>query len=163
MKPHPCFARSVHGSARGLRSSARSAGFTSLELLIAVAIAGVLSSLAYPSFVDQLTRARRVDAVVALTSAQLAQERWRANRTSYGSLADIGVAGVSSAGHYTLQVVASSATGYQVLATARGTQDRDAACRNLRLDVDGANFAYASGPDSTVANPASINRRCWSL
>lgn len=150
--------------ARLPRRAGRShAGFTSLELLIAVAVAGVLSSIAYPSFVDQLTRARRVDALVAVSAAQLAEERWRANRTSYGSLADIGVPAVSSAGHYTLQVVASSATGYQLLATARGTQARDATCRNLRLAVDGANFVYASGPDSGVANPAPLNRRCWGL
>ena len=144
-------------------SPSRGSGFTSLELMIAVAVAGILSSLAYPSFVDQLTRARRVDAIAAVSAAQLAQERWRANRTSYGSLADIGVAGVSGAGHYTLQVIASSATGYQILATARGTQARDEACRNLRLEVAGANFVYASGPDSTVGNPAPVNRRCWSL
>ena len=146
-----------------LSSPSRCRGFTSLELMIAVAVAGILSSLAYPSFVDQLTRARRVDAIAAVSAAQLAQERWRANRTSYGSLADIGIAGVSSAGHYTLQVTGSSATGYQILATARGTQARDEACRNLRLEVAGANVVYASGPDSTVANAAQVNRRCWSL
>ena len=146
-----------------LSSPSRCRGFTSLELMIAVAVAGILSSLAYPSFVDQLTRARRVDAVAAVSAAQLAQERWRANRTSYGSLADIGIAGVSSAGHYTLQVTGSSATGYQILATAQGTQARDEACRNLRLEVAGANFVYASGPDGMVANAAPVNRRCWGL
>jgi type IV pilus assembly protein PilE len=141
----------------------RCGGFTSIELLIAVSVAGILSSVAYPSFVDQLTRARRSDAVVALNAAQLAQERWRANSTSYGSLAEIGVPGVSSAGHYALQVASNTATGYEVLASARGRQARDADCRHLRLGVDGANFVYASGPDATVANPAALNRRCWSL
>ena len=35
--------------------------------------------------------------------------------------------------------------------------------RTCACDVDGANLAYASGPDSCVANPAAMNRRCWSL
>ena len=144
-------------------SPRQAAGFTTIELLVAVAIAGVLASIAYPSFRDQVAKSRRADAIVALTVAQLAQERWRANQAVYGDLADIGVADVSSAGHYALQVVTNTASSYQILATARGVQRRDAACRNLRLGVAGANFEYASGPDATVANPAAINRRCWSL
>jgi type IV pilus assembly protein PilE len=145
------------------RTSSCHRGFTTLELLIVVAIVGILCSVAYPSFRDQITKARRTDALVALTGVQLAEERWRANRSSYGSLADIGVGGVSSAGHYVLQVVASSATGYQILATAQGMQAQDAACRHLRLSMDGANVAYASGADPAVANAAAANRRCWSL
>ncbi len=145
------------------RSEAQARGFTALELLVAMAVTAILASIAYPSFADQLTRARRVDAVIALGAAQQAEERWRANRTSYGSLADIGVAATSGAGHYVLQVVGASATGYQILASARGAQSRDAACRHLRLGVVGANFDYASGPDATVSNPGPANRRCWSL
>ena len=141
----------------------RARGFTTLELLVAVSISAVLSSVAYPSFKDQITKAHRADAIAALTNAQMAQERWRANQTTYGSLGDLSIAAVSSAGHYTLQIAANTATGYEVLATARGGQTQDAECRNLRLTVAGANFDYTSGPDSSTANPAPINRRCWSL
>lgn len=141
----------------------RHRGFTAIELLVVVAIAAILASVAYPSLRDQVFKVRRIDGIVALTVAQLAEERWRADRTAYGALTDIGVAPVSSAGHYTLQVVATSATGYSILASAQGTQSRDADCRNLLLQVDGANVDYASGSDTSVANPASANRRCWSL
>lgn len=138
-------------------------GFTTLELLVAVSISAVLSSMAYPSFKDQIAKAHRADAIAALTNAQMAQERWRANQTTYGSLGDIGIAAVSSAGHYSLQIGANSAIGYEILATARGAQAQDTQCRNLRLTVAGANFDYASGPDASTANPAPVNRRCWSL
>lgn len=141
----------------------RPAGFTTIELLVVVSIASVLSSVAYPSFRDQVDKARRADAIGALTQAQMAQERWRANQPVYGSLGDVGVPTRSSAGHYTLQVTSASARGYEILATARGTQDRDADCRNLRLGVDGANFVYTSGPDASAGNPAALNRRCWNL
>lgn len=145
------------------RPAERRRGFTTLELLVAMSITAILAALVYPTFADQLVRARRLDAVVALSAAQQSQERWRANRTTYGSLADIGVAATSGAGHYALQVMAAGATGYQILASARGAQSRDAACRHLRLAVSGANLDYASGPDATVANPGPENRRCWSL
>ena len=146
-----------------LRACSFQRGFTAIELLIVMAIAGILGSVAYPGFKDQIAKARRTDALVAMTGVQLAEERWRANRSSYGSLADIGVGGVSSAGHYALQIVSSSATGYQILATAQGAQAQDAACRHLRLSMDGASVGYASGADPAVANAAAANRRCWSL
>lgn len=139
-----------------------SAGFTLIETLVAVGIAGVLSSVAYPSFEGHLLKARRIDALAALMNAQLAQERHRANATSYGSLAEIGVAATSSGGHYVLQVTAASATGFELLASAAGTQSRDVACRHLRLASGGADVVYASGPDAGVANPADANRKCWS-
>lgn len=141
----------------------RLAGFTTIELLVAVLIACVLASIAYPSFRGQIDKGRRSDAIGALMLAQMAQERWRADSANYGSLGDIGVAPVSSAGHYKLAVTSATSGGYELLATARGAQDRDADCRNLRLGVAGANFVYASGPDASVANPSTLNRRCWSL
>ncbi|MEP7056162.1 MAG: type IV pilin protein [Caldimonas sp.] len=139
------------------------AGFTTLELLVAVLIACVLSSIAYPSFRGQIDKARRSDAIATLMQAQMAQERWRADSANYGSLGEIGIAAISGAGHYTLAVTSATSSGYEMLATARGAQQRDADCRNLRLGVAGANFVYASGPDAAVANSSSVNRRCWSL
>ena len=141
----------------------RCGGFTAIELLIAMVIAGVLAAIAYPSFRGVVDRSRRADAIGALLLAQLAQERWRANQLAYGNLGDIGVPATSSAGHYALEASALTASGYELRATAVGVQQRDAECRHLRLAMAGAQVAYASGPDATVANPTDLNRRCWSL
>lgn len=139
------------------------AGFTLIETLVAMAVAAVLSGIAYPSFEGQVQRVRRSDALVSMMLVQLAQERWRANGGAYGSLAEIGSPGRSTAGHYTLQMTAADALGYEVLASATGTQARDARCRHLKLSMAGGNAVHASGPDATVANPAELNRTCWSL
>lgn|SRR5450755_3783573 len=136
-------------------------GFTLIETMIAVGIAGVLSSIAYPTLEGHVLRARRTDALVALMQAQLAQERHRANHSSYGDLAEIGMRDSSMSGYYTLQVASSSADSYVVVATAAGRQARDAACRTLRLGLDGSSLSYASGPDATASNPAEANRKCW--
>ena len=142
--------------------SARARGFTLIETLVTVGIAGVLSSVAYPSFEGQVLRARRTDALVALMQAQLAEERFRANNASYGSLADAGLRATSPAGYYTVQVAFAGSDGYALLASANARQARDATCRHLRLTLSDASLSYASGADETTSNPADVNRRCWS-
>jgi type IV pilus assembly protein PilE len=140
----------------------RARGFTLIETMITVAIAGVLSSVAYPSIEGQVLRARRTDALVALMQAQLAQERYRANNAGYASLAEAGLRATSPGGHYTLQVTAIGADGYALLASANGAQARDTSCRYLRLALADASLSYASGTDASTANSADVNRRCWS-
>ena len=144
------------------RRARRSRGFTLIETMVAAGIAGVLSSIAYPNLEGHVLRARRTDALVALMQAQLAQERYRANNASYGSLAEAGVYGISSAGLYTVQVTSHGVDGYVVLASATGAQARDASCRHLRLTLADATLAHASGADATTANGAELNRKCWS-
>ena len=139
----------------------RRRGFTLIEVMVATAITGVLSSIAYPSFMGTVHKVRRADAQVALLQLQAAQERWRANHNVYGSLAEIRQPATSPAGHYTLQLRAQSSSGYEVLATAGGAQAGDRACRVLLLSVSGLNASYASGADETLANDAATTRRCW--
>ena len=142
---------------------ARCAGFTFIEVMCTVAIAGVLSSVAYPGYQGVVQRTRRSDAQVALLKVQMAQERFRADHSSYGSLADIGVPATSSGGYYTLTMASASDTGFAVQASAGGTQTSDTTCRTLKLIVDGANVSYASGPDGDVANTGAANKKCWGL
>jgi type IV pilus assembly protein PilE len=126
------------------------AGFTLIEMLIAVSVTGVSTTLTMPTFEGHLQRARRSDVLISMMQVQAAQERWRSNGARYGNLADIGAP-------------STSASGYEVLATAVDTQARDATCRNMSVRVLGANLTYASGSDTTLANPASVNAKCWSL
>ena len=157
-----CATRPVHAPAPA-RLRQAIGGFTLIELLAVVSMAGALTGVALPTFESQLQRTRRTDALVSMMQVQAAQERFRSNGARYGSLADIGTPGVSPAGHYNLQALSADEDGYIVLATATGTQARDANCRNLSLQMAGANISYASGPDATVANPDSVNRKCWNL
>ena len=154
----------MQASARSrLRSSGRRAsrGFTLVETLIAVGIAGVLSGIAYPSLESQVMRARRSDALASLMQAHLAQERHRANHRSYGDSAAVGVPPTSLSGHYAIEVAASAVDGYELVATASGRQAHDTICRTLRLVVAGGSVVYASGPDAAASTAAAVNRKCW--
>jgi type IV pilus assembly protein PilE len=146
------------GTARASRSER---GFTLIEGLVGVAIAGVLSSVAYPSVEAQVQRARRSDALVALLQVQLAEERHRANNAGYATLAELGLRGMSPAGHYRLQASANESGGYDLVATAVAAQARDARCRVLRLSLADGALVQASGSDATTANGSDANRACW--
>ena len=159
-----CTTRSATTAVRSPSAWRRATGgFTLIEMLAVLSMTGVLTSVALPSFEGQLQRARRSDALVTMLQVQAAQERWRSNGVRYGSLAEIGAPALSAAGHYRLQVVSADEDGYDVLATATGTQARDTGCLNMALRTSGANLVYASGPDARVANPAALNAKCWSL
>ncbi len=141
----------------------RSRGFTLIEVLSVLGIASILSSIAYPSFQGSLHKARRTDALVALTQVQISQERWFVNHRGYATLAELRLPVRTTAGHYTLEVVAADEVRYEVVARASGAQARDSECRHLKLVVDGATSTRASGADDSVANPPAANRRCWGL
>ena len=141
----------------------RAAGFTLIETLVAVSIAGVLASIAYPTFEAPIQKARRTDALVALMKLQMAEERWYSNHRRYATLDELGADSTSTNHYYTLQVASADENGFSLRATATGAQARDQACRYLTLSSSGASVAQASGPTAEGANPAAANRRCWGL
>ena len=143
-------------------------GFTLIELMIAVAVVGILMAIAYPSFMDQVRKSRRADAVVALTAVQQAQERWRSNRAAYSSVlgppptTGLGLPAVSSSGYYNIAIIAASTntTSYEIQAVANpGTsQTADSNCTRLGVRMVGGNLSYGSG---TTGLDWTDPSRCW--
>lgn len=142
---------------------ARQSGFTFIEMLVALSVAGILSGIAYPSFEGAIQKSRRAEALVAMVHAQTAQERWRFNQRRYGSLTQIGLPATTAGGHYTLEVVAAEEDHFELQARAQGSQARDHGCRVLHLRHDGVTTIRRSGSDDRLDNTGAANRRCWSL
>ena len=128
---------------------ARTRGFTLVELMIVVLIAGVLLSLAYPTYMESVRKGRRADAFDALSRLQLAQERYRSNHTTYGTLAQIGFNSTSDARYYTIAVISPTASGYSATATAVSGKSQTAdqadgvSCATLRVNQDSAVYSPA--------------------
>jgi type IV pilus assembly protein PilE len=142
-----------------MRTSQR--GFTLIEMLIATTIAGILASLALPSFTAPMNKARRSDGIAALMQLQMSQEQWRSNHSSYASLAELRSAATSHLRYYTLEVSDAGAAGYSLTATATGAQSGDQACRVLRLTMAHGQATHASGTDERAANTPAANKSCW--
>lgn len=58
-------------------------GFTLMELLVAVVVVGILASIAYPSYVESVRRAKRTEGKAALMQTLQAQERYYSQRNAY--------------------------------------------------------------------------------
>jgi type IV pilus assembly protein PilE len=136
-------------------------GFTLIESMIAVAVSAIMATLSYPSFADQVRKARRMDAIVRLMQVQQAEERWRSNNSAYGTLSSLGLVAQTADALYRLSIADPQTAGYAAIAEAQGAQARDEKCRFMQVIVAGGNTTRASGPDATVANTAATNDRCW--
>ncbi len=99
-------------------------GFTLIELMIVVAVLGIIAAIALPSYNEFLREGRRAEAVSGVSDLQLRQERWRAENTSYGTQAQMGT--MPESNHYNF-TVAGGAT-YTVTAAPKAA---DPKCGNL--------------------------------
>jgi type IV pilus assembly protein PilE len=70
--------------------SIQTKGFTLIELMIAVAVVGILASIAYPSYTDHVRRTRRADAQGALMGLANAMERYFTQNSTYCDAAGAG-------------------------------------------------------------------------
>lgn len=61
----------------------RCAGFTLVEIMIVVAIVGILASIAYPGYASYIVRSRRVEGQMALLDIMQQQERFYALHNTY--------------------------------------------------------------------------------
>jgi type IV pilus assembly protein PilE len=64
-------------------------GFSLMEVMIVVAIVGILAAIAIPSYSGYVTRTKRSEAVTALQTVALYQEKHMAERGQYGSIANL--------------------------------------------------------------------------
>lgn len=131
-------------------------GFTLIELMITVAIIGILAAVAYPSYQQYVLRANRADAQAILMENAQFMERWFTTCGTYATNTTCGAAAtlpstVSPKGatgtaiKYNISFsVAASATGFELQAAPNGVQTNDS-CATLKLSNTGAQSPTTAG------------------
>ena len=74
-----------------------SAGFTLIELMIVVAIIGILAAVAYPAYTDSVLKGRRAQGRAAVAQLIQQQERYITQRNCYLGFTTNSSTGVATA------------------------------------------------------------------
>lgn len=120
---------------------ARAKGFTLIEVMIVVVVIGILSAIAYPSYMNFLVKSRRADAQAHLMDIAQRQQQYLLDARSYaGTLAALNMTTPTSiSSYYTIAIAATAGPPPSFTLTATpiaGTPQ--AADVTLTLDGTGA-------------------------
>lgn len=133
-------------------------GFTLIELMITVAVIGILAAVAYPSYTQYIVRANRSAAQSFMFSVNNKQEQYMLDARSYASSLTVlnMTAPTDVAGKYDVSVTAdmtATPPTYLVKATPKGTQlSNDVRCGEVTLNHLGV---------KTKSGTASSAADCW--
>ena len=142
----------------------RSQGFSLIELMIAVAIIGILAAIAIPMYSDYVTRSRRADGQASLMQVAQELERCYTQFSSYNSdncklkndsgvsiaVTSLLVSGKDSGEKFYKITGALESTKFTLTATPQNEQADDTDCSALTL-------THLGEEGTTGDNPGS----CW--
>lgn len=99
----------------------RTRGFTLIELMITVAVIGILAAIGYPSYTEYVRRGKISEATSALSVMRVQLEQWYQNNRNYGPTAGTCGVAVPSSPSFAFACSTSGTNNQAFLLTATGT------------------------------------------
>lgn len=127
------------------RSTARTGGFSLIELMVVVAIIAILASIALPSYNEHQRKARRAAGAACATAvAQQFERYYTSNLTYVGAVANTGICDPEVLTFYNVNAANVAAKTYTVSAAPTGKQSGDS-CGTLSINQAGTKSPSTTG------------------
>lgn len=118
-------------------------GFTLIELMIVVAIIGILAAIAIPNFMNYQCKARQSEAKSNLGAIRVAQETYMAEKNTYAdAIGDIAWEAKGTT-DYTYSITAGTSSAFTAQATAANFKGTDTDTWTIDQDGTLSNTANA--------------------
>lgn len=140
-------------------SVSRSCGFSLVELMVVVAVLGILASIAVPSYQDYVLRSKLVDALSSLAQQRVSLEHYYQDNRSFDEVPGTpsGRCGIAApASSYFTYVCATANGGQEFTITATGTAAGATAAFTYTIDHGNNRRTTA-----VAAGWASVPAECW--
>lgn len=129
----------------GLGGQLKQKGFTLLELMIVVAIIGILAGIALPAYQDYVKRGKAAEATAGLADMRVRMEQFYQDNRTYA-----GAPCVAPDDRYFTFACVSDANTYTITATGRAAQN-----------VDGLIFTIDQDNLKTSEYDGTVGADCW--
>lgn len=147
-----------------MKTNTKPNGFTLIELMMVVAIIGLLAAIALPQYSDYVVRAKRVEAQGLLLELASFTERFFTETGAYTGVALPFTTSPKEGSNTSYNIafsVAAAATVFTLTATPTGSQSVDTDCGALSLDQAGVKCILAGSKCSNIVDEQDAVGQCW--
>ncbi|MGB2833790.1 MAG: type IV pilin protein [Methylotenera sp.] len=120
-------------------------GFTLIEVMIVVAIIGILASIAMPAYTDYVKRGKAAEATSTLANLRVQMEQYYQDNRTY-----VGFACNPAQKYFTYSCTTQTATAYTLNAAGKAAENMG----SFQFTIDQANARTSKFDSSTSVN-------CW--